>query len=66
MSTAENSALFRNGLYSFRTERRKPINRYKEVEQTEMLISSLIGLGMGYNEIKAFINEKYRPILMAG
>ena len=30
----------------------------------EMLISSLIGLGMGYDEIKAFINEKYRPVLM--
>lgn len=38
----------------------------KEVEQLEMLISSLIGLGMGYDEIKAFINEKYRPVLMAG
>lgn len=31
----------------------------KEVEQMEMLVSSLIGVGMGYEEIKSFINEKY-------
>lgn len=31
----------------------------KEVEQMEMLISSLIGVGMGYEEIKNFISEKY-------
>lgn len=30
----------------------------KEVEQMEMLVSSLIGVGMGYEEIKNFINEK--------
>jgi Rha family phage regulatory protein len=38
----------------------------KEVEQMEMLVSSLIGIGMGYEEIKAFISEKYKqPQLMA-
>ena len=31
----------------------------KEVEHMEMLVSSLIGLGMGYEEIKNFIQEKY-------
>ncbi|WP_346962391.1 Rha family transcriptional regulator [Clostridium sp.] len=31
----------------------------KEIEQMEMLVSSLIGVGMGYEEIKNFINEKY-------
>ena len=31
----------------------------KEVEQMEMLVSSLIGVGMGYEEIKNFIQEKY-------
>lgn len=31
----------------------------KEVEQMEMLVSSLISIGMGYGEIKNFINEKY-------
>lgn len=31
----------------------------KEVEQMEMLVSSLIGVGMGYVEIKNFISEKY-------
>ncbi len=31
----------------------------KEVEQMEMLVSSLISVGMGYEEIKNFINEKY-------
>ena len=39
----------------------------KEVEQMEMLISSLIGVGMGYEEIKGFINEKYKSyMLIAG
>ena len=31
----------------------------KEVEQMEMLVSSLIGIGMGYEEIKNFISERY-------
>lgn len=38
----------------------------KEVESMEMLVSSLINLGMGYDEIKGFIEAKYHPILMAG
>ncbi len=39
----------------------------KEVEQMEMLISSLIGVGMGYEEIKSFVNEKYKScMLIAG
>ncbi|MEG2354250.1 MAG: Rha family transcriptional regulator [Clostridium sp.] len=37
-----------------------PSEQLKEVEQMEMLVSSLIGVGMGYEEIKNFINEKYR------
>ena len=32
----------------------------------EMLVSSLIGLGMGYNEIKEFIEAKYTLLLNAG
>ena len=31
----------------------------KEVESLEMLVSSLINVGMGYEEIKNFISEKY-------
>ena len=31
----------------------------KEVEALEMLVSSLINLGMGYDEIKAFVQEHY-------
>ena len=31
----------------------------KEIESLEMLVSSLIGLGMGYNEIKDFIGQRY-------
>ncbi len=39
----------------------------KEVEQMEMLVSSLIGVGMGYEEIKNFIEEKYKSnMLLAG
>jgi len=37
----------------------------REVEQMEMLISSLIGLGMGYSEIKDFIEAKYIARLVA-
>lgn len=35
----------------------------KEVESLEMLISSLINLGMGYDEIKSFINSKATALL---
>ncbi len=39
----------------------------KEVEQMEMLVSSLIGVGMGYEEIKNFIQERYTAtMLLAG
>jgi hypothetical protein len=38
-------------------------DQLKEVEHLEMLVSSLIGLGMGYDEIQNFINEKYNPAL---
>lgn len=39
----------------------------REVEQMEMLVSSLIGVGMGYAEIKEFIAQRYTPcMLLAG
>ena len=38
----------------------------KEVESMEMLVSSLINLGMSYDDIKSFIQQKYTPMLMAG
>ena len=39
----------------------------REVEQMEMLVSSLIGVGMGYTEIKEFIAQRYTPcMLLAG
>ena len=39
----------------------------REVEQMEMLVSSLIGVGMGYGEIKEFIAQRYTPnMLLAG
>ena len=39
----------------------------REVEALEMLVSSLINLGMGYNEIKGFIAERYEGMqLLAG
>lgn len=38
----------------------------KEVESMEMLVSSLINLGMSYDEIKSFIQQKYTPMLIAG
>ena len=38
----------------------------KEVESMEMLVSSLINLGMSYDEIKSLIQQKYTPMLMAG
>lgn len=37
----------------------------REVEALEMLISSLIGLGMGYDEIKGFVTERYSCALSA-
>lgn len=36
----------------------------REVEQMEMLVSSLIGIGMGYGEIKSFIEEKYNSTML--
>ncbi|WP_130861432.1 hypothetical protein [Bacilliculturomica massiliensis] len=36
----------------------------KEVEQLEMLVGSLIGVGMGYKEIKDFIETKYKSSLL--
>lgn len=39
----------------------------KEVESLEMLVSGLINVGMGYDEIKAFVTERYnRTQLLAG
>lgn len=37
----------------------------KEVESMEMLVSSLINVGMGYDEIKEFITERYTKRLSA-
>lgn len=37
----------------------------KEVESMEMLVSSLINIGMGYDEIKSFISERYTLRLSA-
>lgn len=34
-------------------------DQLKEVENVEMMVSSLIALGMGYEEIKGFLTEKY-------
>lgn len=36
----------------------------REVESLEMLVSSLISLGMGYDEIKSFINSKAKDLLV--
>lgn len=39
----------------------------QEVESLEMLISGLINIGMSYQEIKQFVEEKYKnPMLKAG
>jgi hypothetical protein len=35
----------------------------KEVESMEMLVSSLINIGMGYDEIKDFITTRYTNIM---
>ena len=40
------------------------VEQLREVEHLEMLVSSLIGLGMGYAEIKDFISEKYKTNLL--
>jgi len=37
----------------------------KEVESVEMLVSSLINIGMGYEEIKLFIDNRYTKKLAA-
>lgn len=37
----------------------------KEVKSMEMLVSSLINIGMGYDEIKSFISERYTLRLSA-
>ena len=36
-----------------------PSEELKELEEMEMLISSLIGLGWGYQQIKDFVNMEY-------
>lgn len=36
-----------------------------EVQSVEMLVSSLINIGMGYDEIKAFVNDRYTAKLVA-
>jgi phage anti-repressor protein len=40
-------------------------DQLQEVESMEMLISGLINIGMGYEEIKAFIEAKYHKSLVA-
>lgn len=40
-------------------------DQLQEVESMEMLISGLINLGMGYDDIKAFIGQKYHKALVA-
>ena len=37
----------------------------KKVQNAEMLVSSLIGYGWGYNEIKSFITEQSRKLIAA-
>ena len=37
----------------------------KQIETMEMLVSSLINIGMGYDEIKSFISERYTLRLSA-
>ncbi|MDQ5983903.1 MAG: hypothetical protein RUMPE_01346 [Eubacteriales bacterium SKADARSKE-1] len=36
----------------------------RELEHLEMLVSSLIGLGMSYEEIKEFVNQKYNAQML--
>jgi len=40
-------------------------DQLQEIESMEMLISGLINIGMGYDEIKAFIGTKYHKSLVA-
>lgn len=40
-------------------------DQLQEVESMEMLISGLINLGMGYDDIKSFIGSKYHKSLVA-
>ena len=40
-------------------------DQLQEVESMEMLVSGLINIGMGYEEIKAFIGAKYHRSLVA-
>lgn len=39
------------------------VEELREVENLEMLVSSLISLGMGYEEIKTFLNSKVTALL---
>ena len=71
MSTAGNSALFIESSYvasNGKTNKEYLLTeQLREVEALEMLVSSLINLGMGYNEIKGFIAERYEGMqLLAG
>lgn len=36
----------------------------KEVESVEMLVSSLINVGMGYDEIKEFVTARYKNVML--
>lgn len=47
------------------TAENSAVKNIKEVEQLEMLVSSLIGLGMGYEEIKTFIEQRYQPTMLS-
>lgn len=55
----------------FRVKAKESIREYltaeqlKEVESVEMLVSSLISVGMGYQEIKDFITQRYTKALSA-
>lgn len=60
-------------LKEFRVKPKESLRDYltseqlREVEHMEMLVSSLIGVGMGYTEIKEFIAQRYTPcMLLAG
>jgi len=42
-----------------------PEEELKKIQNAEMLVSSLIGYGWGYNEIKSFITEQSRKFIAA-
>ena len=42
-----------------------PEEELKKIQNAEMLVSSLIGYGWGYKEIKSFITEKSRKFIAA-